>query len=268
VPLFSGGYDGASFFELLQHDFPHLLPFQHLHNVPQLTTSEFRLTEAVPFATTILALRFAHGVVVAGDRQATEGFEVSSRRIEKVYTADDHAVIAIAGAAGPCLEMVRLFQVEMEHYHKIEGEMLALDGQANKLAQMVKQNLPAAFHGLIVVPIFAGYDLRTQQGRIFKYDVTGGRYEEQLFYATGSGGKEARSTLKKFFKADMTREAALALAIEALVDAADVDVGTSGPDIVRGIYPVVKIVTRGGVADVSDDELRPLSERLIATLQG
>jgi proteasome beta subunit len=132
----------------------------------------------------------------------------------------------------------------------------------------VKQNLPAAFHGLVVIPIFAGYELRPQQGRIFKYDVTGGRYEELQFYATGSGGKEARSTLKKFFKADMKREAALALALEALVDAADVDVGTSGPDLVRGIYPIVKIVTRDGVAEVTDDEIRPLSERLIAALQG
>lgn len=268
MPLLSGSYEGASFFELLQHDFPHLLPFQHLHTVPQLAASELRLPQAVPFATTILALRFVDGVVVAGDRQATEGFEVASRRIEKVYKADDYSVIAIAGAAGPCLEMVRLFQVEMEHYQKIEGETLALDGKANKLAQMVKQNLPAAFQGLIVVPIFAGYDPRMQQGCIFKYDVTGGRYDEQQFYATGSGGKEARSTLKKFFKADMPRETALALALEALVDAADVDVGTSGPDIVRGIYPVVKIVTGDGVIDVSEAELRPLSERLITALQG
>jgi len=268
VPLFAGSYDGASFFELLRYDFPHLLPFQHLHNVPQLAASERRLMEAVPFATTVLALRCADGVVMAGDRQATEGFEVSSRRIEKVYKADDYSVIAMAGAAGPCLEMIKLFQVEMEHYHKIEGETLALDGKANKLAQMVKQNLPAAFQGLIVIPIFVGYDLRLQQGRIFKYDVTGGRYEELQFYATGSGGKEARSTLKKFFKVAMSREVALALALEALVDAADVDVGTSGPDLIRGIYPVVKMVTCHGVTDVSDDEIRPLSERLIAALQG
>jgi len=268
VPLFSGSYEGGSFFELLRHDFPHLLPFQHLHQVPQFAASEFRLTAAVPFATTVLALRFADGVVMAGDRQATEGFEISSRRIEKVYKADDYSIIAMAGAAGPCLEMIKLFQIEMEHYHKIEGETLALDGKANKLAQMVKQNLPAAFHGLVVIPIFAGYDLRLRQGRIFKYDVTGGRYEELQFYATGSGGKEARSTLKKFFKADMTREAALALALEALVDAADVDVGTSGPDLVRRIYPVVKTVTCDGVIDVADDEIRPLSEGFIAALQG
>ena len=151
-------------------------------------------------ATTILALRFADGVVMAGDRQATEGFEVSSRRIEKLYNADNHSVVAMAGVAGPCLDMARLFQVEMEHYEKIEGGPLALEGKANRLALMVKQNLPAAFQGLVVVPIFAGYDRDAGQGRIFKYDVTGGRYEEREFYATGSGGKEARSTLRKQFR--------------------------------------------------------------------
>jgi proteasome beta subunit len=185
-----------------------------------------------------------------------------------VHNADEHSVIAIAGAAGPCLEMVKLFQIEMEHYQKIEGEDLALDGKANKLAQMVKQNLPAAFQGLIVIPIFAGYDLHTQTGRIFKYDLTGGRYEEQEFYATGSGGKEARSTLKKFFKKDLSCEAALRLALEALIDAADLDVGTSGPDLARGIYPQLKIVTQDGTVDVDDEMLRSLSETLLATLKG
>lgn len=263
--LLQGSYEGSSFFDLIRHDFPHLLPFQHL---PQLSASEGHLQSAVPFATTILALRFVEGVIMAGDRQATEGFEVSSRRIEKVHSADSHSVIAIAGAAGPCLEMVKLFQIEMEHYQKIEGEELALDGKANKLAQMVKQNLPAAFQGLIVIPIFAGYDLHTQQGRIFKYDVTGGRYEEQEFYATGSGGKEARSTLKKLFKKDMGRDAALRLALEALVDAADVDVGTSGPDLARGIYPQIKVVTKDGITDVGVETLRPLSETLLTSLKG
>jgi proteasome beta subunit len=224
--------------------------------------------QSVPVATTILALRFAEGVIIAGDRQATEGFEISSRRIEKVHNADEHTVIAIAGAAGPCLEMVKLFQIEMEHYQKIEGEELALDGKANKLAQMVKQNLPAAFQGLVVIPIFAGYDLHVKKGRIFKYDLTGGRYEEQEFYATGSGGKEARSTLKKFFKKDLSHDAAIHLALEALIDAADLDVGTAGPDLSRGIYPQVKIVTKAGITDVDSTALRALSEGLLATLKG
>jgi proteasome beta subunit len=207
-------------------------------------------------------------VIVAGDRQATEGFEISSRRIEKLYNADNYAVIAMAGAAGPCLDMAKLFQVEMEHYEKIEGETLALEGKANKLAQMVRQNLPAAFQGLVVVPIFVGYDLQRQQGRIFKYDVTGGRYEERQFYATGSGGKEARGTLKKLFQEGLSRETAVAVAIEALIDAADIDVGTSGPDLARGIYPLVKVVTYDGVTDVSDAELRPLCEKLLTELKG
>lgn len=264
--LLQGSYAGTSFFDLLRHDFPQLLPFQHL---PQLSTLEaHQLMQSVPVATTILALRFAEGIVMAGDRQATEGFEISSRRIEKVHNADRYSVVAIAGAAGPCLEMVKLFQIEMEHYQKIEGEEIALDGKANKLAQMVKQNLPAAFQGLVVIPIFAGYDIQTRTGRIFKYDLTGGRYEEHEFYATGSGGKEARSTLKKFFRQDLHRDEAVRLAVEALIDAADLDVGTAGPDIARGIYPQVKIVTQGGITDVDNEALRPLSIELLAAPKG
>lgn len=265
MSLWSGSYEGSSFFDLLRHDFPHMLPLQHL---PQMPPGDPRLLEAVPLATTILALRFADGVVMAGDRQATEGFEVSSRRIEKLYDADAHSVVAMAGVAGPCLDMAKLFQVEMEHYEKIEGAPLALEGKANRLAQMVKQNLPAAFQGLVVVPIFAGYDIHAEQGRIFKYDVTGGRYEERQFYATGSGGKEARSTLRKLYRDTLSRTEAIALALEALVDAADIDVGTSGPDLARGIYPLVKTITHRGTADVEDEELAAVSERLLSVLKG
>lgn len=265
MSLWSGGYEGSSFFDLLRHDFPHLLPLQHL---PPLPAGESQLLAAAPCATTILALRFADGVVMAGDRQATEGFEVSSRRIEKLYNADRHSVVAMAGVAGPCLDMAKLFQVEMEHYEKIEGAPLALEGKANRLAQMVKQNLPAAFQGLVVVPIFAGYDVHAEQGRIFKYDVTGGRYEERQFYATGSGGKEARSTLRKLYKDGLPRSAAIALTVEALVDAAGIDVGTSGPDLARGIYPLIKTITRAGAADVNDEELRAVSEKLLSALKG
>jgi proteasome beta subunit len=263
--LLQGSYDGSSFFDLLRHDHPHLLPLQHLIQHPG---GAVQLPAPVPVATTVLAVRYGDGIVMAGDRQATEGFEVSSRRIEKVYNADAHSVIAIAGAAGPCIEMVRLFQLEMEHYQKIAGGTLALDGKANRLALMVKQNLPAAFQGLIVIPIFAGYDLSLQRGRIFKYDVTGGRYEEHEFYATGSGGKEARSTLRKGFKKELSREAALRLALEALIDASEVDVGTSGPDLARGIYPTVKIVTKEGTLDVQEDELRTLSAEILEAIKG
>jgi proteasome beta subunit len=202
--------------------------------------------------TTILALQYRDGVAIAGDRQATEGYQVAHRRIEKVAKADEHSAIAIAGAAGPCLEMTKLFQTELAHYEKLEGVGLSLEGKANKLAQMIRMNLPAALQGLVVIPIFVGYDLRGGAGKIFKYDVTGGRYEETDFYATGSGGKDARATLKRLFRAGMDEAEALRAACEALVDAAEEDVGTAGPDFVRGIFPTVKLVRRDGITDVAE----------------
>ncbi len=218
----------------------------------------------LPKGTTILALRYAEGVVMAGDRQATEGYQVAHRRIEKVYKADDYSAIAIAGVAGPSIEMARLFQTELEHYEKVEGEGLSLEGKANKLAQMIRMNLPAAMQGLIVIPIFAGFDLRRGEGRIFKYDMTGGRYEEMDHYATGSGGKDARTTLKKLYRTGCSRDEGIRLAAEALVDAAEEDVATAGPDPIYGIFPSVKIITRRGFEDVPEAEARQHFEAVLA----
>jgi proteasome beta subunit len=207
---------------------------------------------AVPHGTTILAVRYQNGVLMAGDRQATEGFQVSSRRIEKVFKTDEHSAIAIAGAAGPAIELARLFQVELEHYEKLEGDMLSCEGKANKLAQMVRGNLPMAFQGLVVVPIFGGYDVKRQEGRIFKYDVTGGRYEEIEYYAVGSGGKDARDTLKLLYRRGLPEQDTLRIALEALYNAAEEDVGTGGPDLIRGIYPSIKLITADGVRDLEE----------------
>src|SRR5438270_10118161 len=154
----------------------------------------------VTHGTTVVAIRYADGVVMAGDRRATEGYSIAHRAIEKVFPADRHSGVSIAGAAGPSMEMVRLFQTNLEHYEKVEGATLSLEGKANQLSQMVRQNLPAAMQGFVVVPIFAGFDLRRRMGRIFKYDVTGGRYEEADFHATGSGGRDARTTIKLGWK--------------------------------------------------------------------
>jgi proteasome beta subunit len=217
----------------------------------------------VPHGTTILAIRYADGVVVAGDRQATEGYQVAHRRIEKVYKADDHSAVAIAGAAGPSIEMARLFQTELEHYEKVEGDGLSLEGKANKLGQMIRMNLPAAMQGLVVVPIFAGYDLKRAEGRIFKYDITGGRYEEIEYYATGSGGKDARTTLKKRYRAGGARADAVRMAAEALFDAAEEDVGTGGPDPIHGIYPTMKTITRTGFEEVPESEVRQHCDAVI-----
>jgi proteasome beta subunit len=247
---FRGKYAGSSFFELLEVDHPELRPTAPLAPAVGLSAAP-----RVPHGTTVLALRFAGGVLVAGDRLATEGHRVASRDIQKVFPTDAHSLIAIAGAAGPCMEMARMLRVELEHYEKIEGEPLELEGKANKLSQMVRSNLPAAMHGLVVVPLFAGYDLRRRVGRLWKYDVTGGRYEETEFDASGSGGLYARESLKKSWRADLTREEALRAGLQALADAADEDRATGGVDLARGIFPIVAFCTAEGVQEVDKETI-------------
>ena len=206
--------------------------------------------------TTILALIYADGVVIAGDRQATGGFQVGERRVQKVYEVDTHSAIAIAGVAGPCIDMAKLFQTQVEFYEKIEGSHLSLEGKASYLSNMLKSNLPLALQGLIVIPIFAGYDLKENIGRIFKYDITGGRYEQVDYYAEGSGGKDARSALKKLYRPEMKSSEALHAILHALWDAADEDVGTAGPDFLRNIYPIVRIVDQSGITEVSPETIK------------
>ncbi len=237
--------------------------FLRAHSPDALPAVDSKLPPIATEGTTVLALRFDQGVVMAGDRRATEGFQIAHRSIEKVFAADDTSAVAIAGTAGPAVEIVRLFQTELEHYEKVEGDRLTLEGKANKLSQMIRANLPAALQGLIVVPIFAGFDEARKAGRIFKYDVTGGRYEEDDFHATGSGGKDARSSLKKRWRPDLSRDEAVKIAIEALFDAADEDVGTGGPDLVRGIFPTVAAISDDGMIEISEDEVRRLFEELI-----
>ncbi len=254
---------GSSFAEVLSATRRDLLPSLGGGAVEHPGGTHFE----VPEGTTVLALRFDTGVIVAGDRRATEGFQIAHRSIEKVFAADDMSAVAIAGAAGPAVEMVRLFQTELEHYEKVEGDRLTLEGKANKLSQMIRANLPAAMQGLVVVPLFAGYDEKRREGRIFKYDVTGGRYEEDDFHATGSGGKDARSSLKKRYRPDLTRDEAVKAAIEALFDAADEDVGTGGPDLLRGIFPTVAAISADGLVELPETDIRRLFEELISERQ-
>jgi len=254
---FGGTYQGSSFSELLQVDYPQLR-----WDVTRWQGEASRL--AVPHGTTVLAFKFQEGVIVAGDRLATEGLRVASRDVQKVYATDAHSMIAIAGAAGPAIEMARLMRIELEHYEKIEGEALELDGKANKLSQMIRANLPAAMQGLVVVPLFAGYDLRRHQGRLWKFDVTGGRYEEAEFDATGSGGLYARESLKKSHRADASRAEALEMAVQALTDAADEDRGTGGIDVLRGIYPNVIYCNETGIAHAPEAEIKASYERILA----
>jgi len=226
------------------------------------------VTPEVTHGTTVAAMRFADGVVVAGDRRATEGMAIAQRDIEKVFPADDYSAVAIAGAAGPGIEMTRLFQTELEHYEKVEGFPLSLEGKANKLGQMVRSNLPAAMQGLVVVPLFCGYDVRRGTGRIFRYDVTGGRWEDADYHTLGSGGRDARGSLKKRYRPDMERAAAVDAVIEALYDAADEDAATGGPDLIRNIFPLVATVTVQGYQRLEDDEVRASAEKVVAARAG
>jgi proteasome beta subunit len=257
LPSFGPGLDpGSSFVDLLRQVAPHELPGAGLAGTSGGTPVD------VTHGTTVLAIRYQDGVVMAGDRRATAGYTIASRRIEKVFPADDFSGVAIAGAAGPAVEMVRLFQVQLEHYEKIEGAKLSLEGKANQLGQMVRGNLAAAMQGFVVVPLFAGYDHRRDRGRVFSYDVTGGKYEEADFQTNGSGGVHARNWIKATWQEGMGRDDTVDLALRALFAAADEDTATGGPDLIRRIYPMVAVIDAMGYAALDDSTVAARSEAL------
>jgi proteasome beta subunit len=252
---------GSSFTDFLAAAAPDLLPGRR--PLPQLPVGDL-----APHGTTIVAVTYDGGVLMGGDRRATMGNLISSRDIEKVYPADSYSVICIAGAAGIAIEMVKLYQVELEHYEKIEGLTLSLDGKANRLAAMIRGNLGAAMQGLAVVPLFAGYDLDaapgTAPGRIFSYDVTGGNYEERGYAAVGSGSLFAKNSLKKTWRQALPADEATRTVVEALYDAADDDSATGGPDMTRRIFPVVAVITPDGYHRMPDDEVAQIVDRVVA----
>ena len=217
-----------------------------------------------PHGTTIVTLTYAGGVVMAGDRRATMGNLIANRDMEKVFATDEYSLVGIAGTAGLAIELVRLFQVELEHYEKIEGTLMSLEGKANRLASMIRGNLGMAMQGLSVVPLFAGFDVDTGRGRIFSYDVTGGCYEEHDHHSVGSGSLFARGALKKVYRRGGTLEDAVRDAVEALYDAADDDSATGGPDVGRRIWPTVGIVDDAGARFLPDDEVAPVVDAIIA----
>ena len=204
---------------------------------------------------------------MAGDRRATAGNLISHREMEKVVQAVTYSGVAIAGAAGPAMEMIRLFQLQLEHYEKMEGKQLSLEGKANQLSMMVRGNLPAAMQGLAVVPIFGGYDTLHATGRLWDYDVTGGRYEEREFVATGSGSLHAGTVVKVGWRTGMDRSAAVALACRSLWEAADADSATGGPDALRGIYPIVATISSAGWQSVADEELAGVFQSIASEVQ-
>jgi proteasome beta subunit len=245
----------SSFLDFLTDQAPGLLPCQVAANNGAVQT---------PHATTIVALTFDGGVLMAGDRRATAGSMIANREIEKVFQADEHSIIGISGSAGFGVDLATLFRLELEHYEKIEGSLLSLDGKANRLAALLRANLPMALQGFVVVPLFAGFDLGRGTGRIFSYDATGGRYEEHEHHGAGSGSIFARGALKKLWRPGMNADEATRIAVEALFDAADDDAATGGPDTVRRIWPIVATATADGFRRASDDELAALVDDLVA----
>ena len=252
----------SSFTEFLTQVSPELLPGRR--PLPAGMSAD-----VAPHATTIVALAFDGGVVMAGDRRATMGNLIASRDIEKVHQADPYSLVGIAGTAGIGIEFIKLFQVELQHYEKIEGAMLSLDGKANRLATLIRQNLAAALQGLAVIPLYAGFDLDATQpstaGRIFSFDVAGGLYEEHGYDAIGSGSLFAKSSLKKLYRPGLGALAAARLAVEALYDAADDDTATGGPDVIRKIFPVVMTATAEGTQRLSEAETAEIAQAILAS---
>jgi proteasome beta subunit len=247
----------SSFADFLATESPDLLPARRA--VPQGHAGDL-----APHGTTIVAATFPGGVVMAGDRRATMGNIIAQRDIEKVFPADEYSSVGIAGSAGLAVELVRLFQTELEHYEKIEGMTLSMDGKANRLAALIRGNLAMAMQGLAVVPLFAGYDMDAGQGRIFSYDVTGGRYEETAFHSVGSGSLFARGSLKKLYRDDLSETECATALVQALYDAADDDSATGGPDLTRRIFPVVQVITAQGGRRLADAEVAEIADAVIA----
>ena len=252
---------GASFIEYLRISQPDLLPnMAHYQN----TNATSLDTQGLPHATTVVAMTFAEGVIMAGDRRATAGLSIAHRKMDKVLPADSHSGIAIAGTAGIAMDLVRLFQVQLEHYEKMAGEELSFEGKANQLSFMIRNNLPMAMQGLMVVPLFAGFDLAREIGRVFSYDATGGRYEEFDFTATGSGSVHARNWIKASYKPELNQDEAINIAIRSLFAAADEDAGTGGPDLVRKIFPSVAVINKEGFEYLDDAAIEERANALLA----
>ncbi|HXA62907.1 MAG TPA: proteasome subunit beta [Streptosporangiaceae bacterium] len=247
---------GSSFTDFLSSYAPDLLPSRR-------TPPAAKAGDEIPHGTTIVTVTFPGGVVMAGDRRATAGNVIAQRDIEKVFRADEFSAIAIAGTAGLGLELIRLFQVELEHYEKMEGRTLSLEGKANRLATMIRGNLGMAMQGLVVVPLFAGYDEERDIGRIFSYDAAGGKYEEHEHHTIGSGSPYARGSLKKLYRAGLSEEDAAMVCVQALYDAADDDSATGGPDLTRKIFPVVASVTSDGYRRILDEEVGALAQAVV-----
>ena len=254
--------DLSSFSEMLRRQAPELLPMNSSGAEGVVPSN------AVPHGTTIVALKFPGGVVMAGDRRSTQGNMIAGRDVQKVYITDDYTATGIAGTAAIAVEFARLYAVELEHYEKVEGVSLTFPGKVNRLATMVRGNLGAALQGFIALPLLAGYDLADPEpraaGRIVSFDAAGGwNLEEEGYQSVGSGSIFAKSSIKKLYSQVVDADTALRVAIEALYDAADDDSATGGPDLVRGIYPTAVVLKADGAEEVPEERIAELAREVI-----
>ncbi len=255
-----GAFDaaGSSFFEVLRRAAPDAVP-----ELLRGATMPPALHDQLVDGTTVLSVTYTSGVIMAGDRRATAGNIISKKDMRKVFPADRHSAVAISGAAGPAMELAKVFATELEHYEKVEGELLSLEGKSNKLAHMVRANLPLAMQGLVVVPLFAGVEVKSGEGRIFEYDPVGGRYRATDYASAGSGSMVARSTLKRGHDHQADEETAVHLCIEALFEAAEEDSATGGPDLVRRVYPIVAVIDADGYRELDDDTVAAHVQQIV-----
>lgn len=260
-------FGSASFTEHLQARAPHLLPgLTGLPGTPGpdgLGAGSRGGSLEAPHGTTIVAATFEGGVAIAGDRRATYGNLIASHDIEKVFVTDERSAVGIAGTAGLAVELVKLFVVELEHFEKVEGVRLSTEGKANRLATMLRSQMPMAMQGLAVLPMFVALD-EAARGRIFTYDVTGGCYEEGHFHSIGSGAMFARGSMKKMWRPGLSEDRAVQVLVEALIDAADDDSATGGPDITRGIWPTCAVIGAGGAEVVPPARIEEVVAEVVA----
>ena len=261
-PKSSSISDLSSFSDYLRREAPQLLPT----GGTQLTGNGADL----PHGTTIVALKYPGGVLIAGDRRATQGHMIASRDVQKVYITDDYTSVGIAGTAAIAVEFARLYAVELEHYEKLEGVPLTFPGKVNRLSTMVRGNLGAALQGFVALPLLVGYDLDDPDpagaGRIVSFDAAGGHnLEEEGYQSVGSGSLFAKSSIKKLYSRVVDAESALRVAVEALYDAADDDSATGGPDLVRGIYPTAVTLGAEGAEEITEARIAQLARDVIAS---
>ena len=261
----SNAVELSSFSDFLRRQAPELLPTGALAGSTAQAPNSY---STLPHGTTIVALKYPGGVLIAGDRRATQGNMIAGRDVQKVYITDDYTATGIAGTAALAVEFARLYAVELEHYEKLEGVPMTFAGKVNRLAIMVRGNLGAALQVFIALRLLVGYDVddRDQRaaGRIVSFDAAGGwHFDEEGYQAVGSGSLFAKASIKKLYSAVTEADSALRVAVEALYDAADDDSATGGPDLVRGIFPTAVTIGAEGAEEVAEERISRLAREVI-----